>query len=747
MDRRSFLKATGMAAAAGITGSCGEVAKKLIPYVIPPDDGINPVEGWQFATTCRMCEAGCGIIVRTVNGRAKKVEGNPAHPINRGGVCAMGQAAVQQLYHPERVTAPLKRNGKKGTNSFTPATWDEAIGLLANNMKKAKGHGAFVLASGTSDLNAAVATRVLRQLGSTDLIAPNVQGVETYRTVSATFGEAGSIPYYDISQASTVLLLGADIFESGFSPTHYGWAYGTMRRGDPTQRGVMLYAGPRVSMTAASADTFIPVKHGALGIFALAVSWEVLQMALEGNLLPTVPRPTLARWFDALERYSPEKTAQITGVPPGVVKETAKKLVNNPQSVVVPGDEAAGHTNGLASLKAAEFLNMTLRELGRKQGTLRPPSLSYSDNSLYERMKAYLGVSPGARSFELARRVLSEARDGKIALGMVIEADPIHSLPQFLNAREAFKKLPFLASFSGFLNDTTAYADVVLPTSHFLESWSAQVPDYPYGVPIFNMQQPVVEGTYDTMSAADAMLKAASTAGLKIGFENTQALLADMVGKFRAEWSEVPPSSTVDEGWKYLLQKGGWRPDNGGRRLPAPPTTDRLWEATKNLEGPEPSFMGDGEYHLIPYQTVNMADGRTANLPWMLEMPEPMTTVSWGSWVEINPQTAKKLGVENGDILKVESQSASVEAAAYIYPGIGPDSVALPLGFGHDSFGDHASKRGAHTISLLSDAGVKGSGEVAWKSMKVKVTKTGKKASMVRAGHPKGEFEGEVFQL
>jgi anaerobic selenocysteine-containing dehydrogenase len=736
-----------MAAAAGITGSCGEVAKKLIPYVIPPDDGINPVEGWQFATTCRMCEAGCGIIVRTVNGRAKKVEGNPAHPINHGGVCAIGQAAVQQLYHPERITAPLKRNGKKGTNSFTPTSWEEALGLLANNMKKAKGNGAFVMASGASDLNAAVASRVLRQLGSSDFIVPGVQGIETYRAVSAMFGEKQSIPYYDISQASTVLLLGADIFESGFSPTHYGWAYGTMRRGDPTQRGVLMYAGPRISMTAANADTFIPVKHGALGIFALAVSWEVLQIALEGNLLPTVPRPTLARWFDVLERYSPEKTGQITGAPPAVVKETAKKLVNHPQSVVMPGDEAAGHTNGLASMKAAEFLNMVLQELGRNKGTLKPPPLPYADEGLYERMKTYLDVPPSARAFESARRVLSAARASKIALGMVVDADPIHSLPQFLNARDAFEKLPFLASFSCFLNDTTAYADVVLPTSHFLESWSAQVPDYPYGVPIFNMQQPVVDRMYDTMSAGDAMLKAASTAGLKIGVENTKELIVDMVGKFRAEWSEMPPSYTGDEGWKYLLQKGGRRPENGGGQIPAPPTTDRLWEAATNLEVPEPSFTGDGEYHLIPYQTVNMADGRSANLPWMLEMPEPMTTVSWGSWVEINPQTAKKLGVENGDVLKVESHGASIEAAAYIYPGIGPDSVALPLGFGHDSFGNYASKRGAHAVSLLSDVGVKGSGELAWKSMKVTITKTGKKASMVRAAHPKGEFQGEVFQL
>jgi anaerobic selenocysteine-containing dehydrogenase len=749
MDRRLFLKRGGAVTATGLVGSCGQIAQKIIPYVVPPSDGVNPVEGWFFNTTCRMCEAGCGIMVRTVEGRAKKVEGNPIHPINNGGVCPRGQAAVQQLYHPERITGPLLRTGEKGSNEFKPVKWDEALAILAEKMKKAKEKGSFVMAADPNDLTSSIAYKVLNKLGSKDFVSPNMLGNETRIAASSIFAEQPPLPYYDISQAAFVLLLGADIHESGLSPTHYSWAYGEMRRGDPTHRGVLVYAGQRVSMTASVADRFIATKPGTLGILALGISSKILVVAEDEKLLPDVPRPTMAKWFENLKDYSVANTSKITGVPERDIEELAEKIITHFPSVVVPGDDVASHTNGVESLKAVEFLNMLLREIGRHKGSLKTHRLPYGEAGIYERMRKYLGVPARSRDFQTMQEVITKAANGNMGFGMILNVNPVHSLPATLQTGKALSMVDFLSVFSCFLDDTTAYADLVLPDNHFLESWSAQIPDYPYGVPILNAQQPVVNRLYDTMQAGDAILKAAVMAGINVGIDSQESMIKKLIGEFRAEWREVPPTYDEKQAWEFLLQRGGWWPESRPEEPMPKPSSDELWAVTNEFGIKKAVFSGEGDntFYLHPYFTMNMGDGRNTNLPWLLEMPEPMTTLSWTSWMEINPVTAGKLGIDTGDVIKVTSPYGSIESPAFIYPGIGPDTVAIPFGWGHVSFGKYSSGRGSNAMALLGTPLVNGSGAPAWRGIKVELKKTGRKVKMVREAHPEGEYEGEVFQL
>lgn len=751
MDRRSFLKLGGVAAAAGLTGSCGQAAQKIIPYVVPPDDGVNPVEGWFFATTCRICNAGCGVMVRTVEGRAKKIEGNPDHPINRGGVCARGQASVSQLYHPERLTGPLKRKGdSKGKNSFEKISWDEALSILTDKISQSKGKGAFVMASDTTDVTSAIANRLLGKLGSNDFVAPTIGGEETYRAASSTLHEAPQLPYHDIAQSSFVLLLGADIFENSPSPVHYGWAFGEMRRGDPTRRGVLMYAGPRVSMTAATADRFIATRPGTLGVLALGIAHQVLNKTEEEKLLSAIPRPTVERWFTALKDYTLRNTYKITGAPGRVIEELAEEFMTHQPGIAVAGDDVSAHSNGVDSLKAVEFLNMILREISRAKGNLKIPLLPYKNEKLFNRMKSFLG-GPGeeAKDFTKLQAVAQKAKEGKIELGIVINTNPSHSTPSFLKIDDALKKVGYLVCFDTFLNDTTRYADLVLPDHHFLESWSAQTPSFPYGVPIFNAQQPVVRPLYDTKPAGEVLLKAAKSAGLDLGFISQEEMILKMISEFRAEWRDVPPMLSDRQAWEYILQKGGYWADRVADDVEPPPGTDRLWEALANVKVELPVFDGDKEntFFLHPYETVPIGDGRVANLGWLQETPEPVTTLSWGSWVEINPTRAAELGIKNGDILKISSSAGEIEAPAILYPGIGPTAVALPFGYGHTDFGKLASGRGANAMTLIGDNKVSQTGAPAWRGIKVTIAKTGRSAKMVREGHQKGEYEGEVFQL
>lgn len=749
MKRRTFVKLGGMVAASGLLGSCGQAARKIIPYVIPPNEGINPVEGWYFATTCRICEAGCGVMIRTVEGRAKKVEGNPIHPINSGSTCARGQAAVQQLYHPERIKQPMKRVGKKGSNEFQPISWDEATELLASKIGEAKGTGgAFVMSNSASDVTAGIANRLLKKLGSDSFVVPSQMGYETYENASAPFNKVPSLPYYNINKARFVLLLGADIIESGFSLVHYGRQYGHMRRGEAARRGTTVYVGPRLSITAASADKYIGVRPGVLGILAMGLAHEALQIAVDKRLLSSVPMGSQGKWLRALEEYTKKKVSERTGVPEEMIEKLAVKFVEDSPAIAVAGDDVAACSNGLESIKAVEFLNLISREIARARGDLQPWDMPESNPSLHNRMKKFIGTKREARYLSFMTKVLEKADSGNLKLGIIINTNPLHNTPGSLKIKEAVANVGFVAYIGQFLNDTTEYADLILPEHHFLETWSAQVSQYPEGVPIFNLQQPVVNPLYDTRHAGDIMIAAASKAGMNLGVESSEAFIKKMISEFRAEWSEIAHFDDI-QAWEFLLSRGGWWSEEKEEKVEPRLSSDQLWDVTNDLKIEDPQFNGDKSYpfFLHPYTTLTMGDGSTSNLPWLQEMPEPMTTASWGSWVEINPKTAQEIGIKEGDVLKIESKAGTIEAPAYIYPGISPETVAVPFGYGHGSFGKYASNRGANANALLGGDIIAGSKDLAWRNIRVRVEKTGKKAKLIREASPEGQYKGEVFQM
>src|SRR5215212_9122257 len=111
VKRRDFLKILGATGAAATTVGCGtDDVGRLIPYVQHPDQLVPGVSTY-YATTCRECGGGCGLIAETREGRVTKLEGNPAHPVNRGALCARGQAALQGPYNPDRYRGPMIRQG------------------------------------------------------------------------------------------------------------------------------------------------------------------------------------------------------------------------------------------------------------------------------------------------------------------------------------------------------------------------------------------------------------------------------------------------------------------------------------------------------------------------------------------------------------------------------------------------------------------------------------------------------------
>src|SRR5512140_3650552 len=284
MSRRDFLKLAGVGAAtsAALTG-CGPLARyvRREPYTRMPEYNYNGVSTY-YATTCRECAAGCGIVVRTFQGRALKVEGNPDNPVNQGKTCARAQVTLQGLYNPDRVTDPIQRK-RRGESAADTLNWDKAVQVVADALTKNKPEEiAFLVGTHpahlfdlASDLMAALGGAAHIRYGA---LAMFESRATLAQAVQQLFGQPG-LPAFDIGGSDLVLSFGANFLETWLSPVAQTRAYAQMRQGNPGRRGLLVQFEPRMSQTAAKADQWVALKPGTEALVALAIG----RLAAEGR--------------------------------------------------------------------------------------------------------------------------------------------------------------------------------------------------------------------------------------------------------------------------------------------------------------------------------------------------------------------------------------------------------------------------------------------------------------------------------
>ncbi len=310
MPRRSFLK---IAAAAGVTAGCSPKAatQKLVPLLVPADD-IVPGVPLYYRTACRECAAGCGVTARTREGRAVKLEGNPEDPIGGGALCARGQAALQALYHPERFTGPMQR-GPGG--ALAPLGWDDAEERLAQAVRaaRARGPGRVRLVTraepgAAGELQRSFVAAVGGRPGDRLVLEP-FDPAPIRAASEALFGRR-ELPIPDLSAAHTVVSFGADFLETWLSPVELTrqFAAGRGRLGDDRTR--LVWVGPRLSLTGASADAWLRTRAGGELPLALALLRWILDPAHD---VPGLAADVRAL-FPALARLDPLELAARSGV-------------------------------------------------------------------------------------------------------------------------------------------------------------------------------------------------------------------------------------------------------------------------------------------------------------------------------------------------------------------------------------------------------------------------------------------------
>ena len=737
IDRRDFIKLVGAGSAGAGAGfmlaqSIKHPIEYLIPYPVPPEDFSPGIATW-YNSVCTMCAAGCGITVRTREGRAKKIEGNPSHPVNQGRLCALGQAGLQVLYNPDRLTAPMAQAGTRGSVSFEQITWGDGLSRVADRLsslrEEGRGDSVCFLTEGVRGHLADLFGQFMEQLGSGRLLHYDFTHPGTLYAANQRFFGEQYLPYYDLQNTRYLLSFGADYLGNWISPVHHGLGFGRSRSARHDSRGRFVQIEPRMSISGAAADEWIAARPGTEGMLALGLAHHILATGgYDGG--------DRDQWAAALESYSVNPVAEQTGIPADTIRRLADSFAHTDPSLAIGGGAAGGHSNGVDTLVAVNALNYLAGNLGQAGGLL------------FNTAPAFETATPAhSASYRTMAELAADARQGRIEVLILNGANPLHTLPASAGFHAALEHIPMIVSLSAFADETTAMADLILPSHTYLESWGDDFPEPGVGFPVGSVSQPVVSPLYNTRPTGDIILQLARNMGLD------EALpWADMKQRLREGWREIYQRGSqelkangFEAFWSSVVEAGVWGEKTGREAVSfsvEPEVIDSIAVAA-------PEFAGDSDSYpfvLHPYLSNTMHDGRGANLPWMQELPDPMTSVVYGSWVEMNPATAQALGLADGDLVRVESTAGQLEAPVCIFPGIMPDVIAMPIGQGHSEYGRYAKDRGVNPIQILAPQLQPGTGDLAWSATRVALVKTGRKVKMVKTGGVSRELGRDIIQ-
>ncbi len=738
IDRRRFFKIVGVSsAAAAAAAGCGKATEAIIPYVIPPQH-IVPGVATYFATVCRECPAGCGVLAKNREGRVVKVEGNPDHPVNRGALCARGQAAVLGTYDPDRLAGPQLREGS-GWKAITVA---DAEKLLLEKLGAARQAGPGRIAM-ISQLETGSLGRLmddwLKALGGRPRVAFEPFAHEALRAANRlTFG-LDAIPHHAFEDARTVLSLGADYLETWISPVGYTGGFQRMHALRDGKRGSVIHVEPRYSMTAANADEWVPNAPGTEGLVALAL----LRIVLEERLGPALPAKEAEALSGLARGLELEAAARQTGVPVARLLHIAETLAKGAPSLVVGGGVAV---TGAGATDAAVAVNLLNHALGNVGKTVR-----FGPNSALGRASRYAEVATLTRAMA----------GGEVAVLVVKDANPVFTLPPKSGFAEAVRKVPFVVSFSSQLDETAAHAHLVLPDLTPLESWG----DYSPREGVRGLMQPAMGPVPPVESrredALDLILKRSPEVFPGVQTKATGDVLLDTgralvpgseKGSLRAKtfadylresWREIAkrsaPGVPFDAFWEEALRRGGvWT------EVPAAPVKLALQPAVKLGGGP--AGAGDG-LALMVVPSSRHYDGRGANKAWLHETPDPMTQIVYDSWVEVAAETAGRLGITTGDVVRVLSPHGRVEAPAWVSETLHAGVVAMPLGLGHTEYGRFAKGVGVNPVALLPGDPDPASGGLAWLVARVTLEKAGRRSKLATpAGVTEVDHDREIIE-
>ncbi|MGD8965881.1 MAG: molybdopterin-dependent oxidoreductase [Anaerolineae bacterium] len=769
LGRRTFLKLAGASAAAGALYRFG--LAPLSHQAVSEDRFAGPPSDRRVLGICRLCVAGCGLSARVVDGRVVKLDGSLFHPNNQGRLCPKGQAGLQVLYDPDRIKGPMRRMGE----GWQQISWEEALEEIAGALRglRDSGHpeGMVFLHDGKSGPTADLIARFCRAFGTPNNVRQprhSADGTPLAHLLSQGWSAHAA---YDWENTNYLLCFGGAFLEAWQPLVRHLRAYARMRRGRPGQRAKIVQIEPRASVTATKADEWIPINPGTEGALALGIAHVIVRDEAYDAGFVTEHTFGFEGWTDeegeehvgfrtlVLRDYGPDRVATITGVDVETIERIAHEFAAA-RPAVAAGD-VSGYTNSLYSQWAVHALNALVGSVEAPGGVMRqmnPPLAPWSEPELDE--VAVQGLArpraDGAGSAGLAgdtAHALGET-PYPIEVLFLYHNNPAYEDPPGLAWEATLEDIPLVVSFSPYLDETSARADLLLPDCTYLEKWFLEPLEPSLGYPAVGLGRPVVEPLYDTRNTGDVLISLARAAGGSLAAAMpwgafVAALQERVRGLYEAGYGmpSGEKAETFEDFWAEFESRAVWyvQPYAFGEweRAFATPSgkfefaSQILWQRLRTLGGSfededllpryvEPEFEGDGSehpFHLRTFKLVTYTERWPPNIPWLQETYGLHVQEKWDSWAELNPETAHELGIHDGDLVRVASTQGSVELRARLWPGTPPEVVSIPVGQGHTAGGRWAENRGVNPNALVAPLLDPLSGELATQSTRVRVQK------------------------
>lgn len=691
ISRRSFLKVLGAASAGTAIGCASDNSQKIYPYVKGEVEQIPGKAVW-YKSTCTECSAGCGINIRTREGRAVKVEGNDLSPVNKGGLCALGQASLQSLYDPDRIREPLMfdRMMPEGP-TFKPVTWDVALQAVTKALSESKGKKVFITGEVTTSHNDII-KEACASWEAEQVVWEPLSPTALAKSSEEDFGVYG-VPEYSIDKAEVLLNFGADFLETWISPCEYARQWAIAKKAEKPLR--FIHVEPRLSLTGGNADMWLRAKLGT----EVTLAWGILGLLLQRGKGASVRPDLRAALVEKAKPFTSQMVADVTGVSKEKILLVVDYLAEAKTSLVLAGGTASASEEQMPLYAVTNLLNLVLGNIGT---TVKPSSFKQPTSSLKKMIEVTKELS---------------GKESKTEVVFIYGTNPQFTLPGGVGFDYALKNVSAgngkdrapgkVIAFASQLDETAMLADIILPVNTGLEDWGYQ----DIGRNRTSLVQPGMAKVFDTKPFGQVLLDIGKAINKPVKGD-----YADYFSFVKQRFLKRVPSGDLERIWLESLERGGWF-DSGALN-----ENYRIAIDSSKIEAPHVGHAHTERGLLLyPYPSVKSFDGRAANRPWLQELPDPVAQIVWDTWFEVHPDTAKELGVVHSDSITIRTEEGEVTAPVFVSEWVDREILAMPLGQGHKNYGRYATQVGDGNIySLFSEALAKDVDSYALASLRVK---------------------------
>ncbi|MBL7082906.1 MAG: molybdopterin-dependent oxidoreductase [Candidatus Aminicenantes bacterium] len=714
MSRRKFMK-TGLVwvtgTAAGFSTIQSGTDYKKITAV--SRTSLKPLRA--IPTTCEQCPAGCGVIAYLDGERLVQILGNPNHPNNHGSICAKGLAGINLVNDPERLLFPMKRLGSRGDGQWKRITWDEVYSTLEkriNEMLQKNRTSEFVVDFGYED---PLLDRFTAALGLTHIIdRPTLKNLNHDTAFTSMIGSPSLIE--DIGRSRTILNFGANPYANH---DHFlGLAQRLVLA--QVEKGARLVTfDVRMSETAAKSDTWYPIKAGTDSIVALAMAKVIVEKGLADNsFLNQKTNFSLSKLKDHLSRFTLKAAEKESNIKAADIEHLAVEFATLKPSIAIIGGGISDQKNGFQNVRSIALLNWLIGNL-EKEGGLFFPRLPGKNQQT---------ANPLYKLRPKQRKNFKELEESSTRINTYFAylSNPAYSNPDCESTKTFLKdekKVPFLVVMDTHFTETAMVADMVLPAATYLEGWGLCCAPPLDMFPILNLRQPVVS----LLSTAEVLRSPAFEVGKLLEPSFQPKGEAKEVGNFCLELSRriggktvkaLPFKDTKDyvskvfssipnlkkqKDFNNLKSDGFWvdtslKKYNQSSTSSIPPIQAQKVEIysnklKQNNHSPLPEYQSiakhekkKGDEFILTTFKSNLSARGTANSKWTQEILHENRL-----W--INKDVANRLGIKNGNRVRISSPVGSLTVRVLVTNRIHPNSVALAEGFGHTAVGNIAKAK------------------------------------------------------